>query len=233
MTILHTPRFSGWARGHLLCRVEDVGDRFALTFDDGPSGAATPRILDLLARHESRATFFTLARNVERHPDLLRRMANEGHEVALHGDIHWPLPISTPWLIRREIVRSAAAVERAAGLRARHYRPPFGFMVPSQARFVARLGYRSVLGDVYPEDPQRPGTARIVQRVLARLQPGSIVILHDGSPIGEPDRSQTVAALGSILQHADERGWRSVTVAELLAAVPETVNALAPSSIGG
>jgi peptidoglycan/xylan/chitin deacetylase (PgdA/CDA1 family) len=229
MTILHTPRFSGWARGHLLCRVEDVTDRFALTFDDGPSESATPRILDLLARFGDRATFFTVAGNAGRRPDLLRRMVAEGHEVALHGDLHWPLPLLPPGLIRRELERSAAAVSRATGLRARHYRPPFGFMLPSQARFVAGLGYRSVLGDVYPEDPHRPGTERIVQRVLARLQPGSIVILHDGSPLGEPDRSQTVAALDMILRSSHARGWRSVTVAELLAAVPGSVNVIEPS----
>jgi peptidoglycan/xylan/chitin deacetylase (PgdA/CDA1 family) len=229
MTNLHSPKFSAWASGHLVCRVEEVADRLALTFDDGPSDSATPRILDLLARHGGRATFFTLARNAERHPDLLRRMLDEGHEVALHGDLHWPLPILPPGLIRRELERSAAAVSRATGLRARHYRPPFGLMTPSQARFVAGLGYRSVLGDVYPEDPHRPGTERIVQRVLARLKPGSIVILHDGSPLGEADRSQTVAALDSILRTSHERGWRSVTVAELLAAEPGPVNGVEPS----
>jgi peptidoglycan/xylan/chitin deacetylase (PgdA/CDA1 family) len=233
MTILHTPKFSGWARGHLLCRVEDVPDRFALTFDDGPSRSATPRILDVLARYGARATFFTLARNAERHPDLLRRMVSEGHELALHGDLHFPLPILTPGLIRREIERSAAAVASATGVRARHYRPPFGFMVPSQARYVAGMGYRSVLGDVYPEDPHRPGTAQIVRRVLARLQAGSIVILHDGSPFGEPDRSQTVEALGTILQHAREQGWQGVNVAELLAAVPDEAILVEPGPNGG
>jgi peptidoglycan/xylan/chitin deacetylase (PgdA/CDA1 family) len=106
-------------------------------------------------------------------------------------------------------------------------------MVPSQAHFVAGLGYRSVLGDVYPEDPQRPGTAVIARRVLTRLRPGSIVILHDGSPWGEPDRSQTVEALERILQQAQDRGWRSVNVAELLAAVPDPVSIVEPSRNGG
>ncbi len=218
MTLLHTRRFSSWLRGHLLCRVEDVPDQLAITFDDGPSASATPRVLDVLARYGARATFFTLARNVDRFPKLVRRMAAEGHEVALHGDLHLPLPMLTPGLLRRELLRSAAAVERAAGMRAHHYRPPFGFMVPSQARFVARLGYVSVLGDIYPEDTYRPGTARIVERVLARLAPGSILILHDGGPLGEPDRNQTVEALELILRHMQSRGLRAVSVTELLAA---------------
>jgi peptidoglycan/xylan/chitin deacetylase (PgdA/CDA1 family) len=221
MTLLHTPHFSSWARGHLLCRVDRVSDLVAVTFDDGPNPDATPRLLDVLERHGAHATFFTLAPNVERWPDLARRAAEEGHELGLHGDSHWPLPMLTPGLIRREIGRSAAAVESAAAVRARHYRPPFGFMVPSQARFVAELGYRSVLGDVYPEDAQRPGVARIVQRVLPRLTAGSILILHDGSPFGTVDRHQTVEALEIILRELARRRLRAVSVAELLDAAPE------------
>jgi peptidoglycan/xylan/chitin deacetylase (PgdA/CDA1 family) len=140
MTLLHTHRFSSWVRGHLVCRVDDVSDQVALTFDDGPSGADTPRVLDLLARHGARATFFTLAQNVRRHPDMIRRMVAEGHEVAIHGELHLPLLMLPPGLIRREIRRSADAVLEAANVTARHYRPPFGLMVPSQARFVQNLG---------------------------------------------------------------------------------------------
>jgi len=202
--------------------VDDVTDRVALTFDDGPSAAWTPRVLDVLARHGAQATFFTLAHQVDRRPELVRHMVAEGHEVALHGDLHWPLPMLTPGLLRREIRRSAEAVARAAGVVARHYRPPFGFMLPSQARFVASLGYASVLGDVYPEDVQRPGVDRIVARVLERLRPGSILILHDGSPLGEPDRGQTCEALEIILERMRASGLRGVSVAELLEASPST-----------
>jgi peptidoglycan/xylan/chitin deacetylase (PgdA/CDA1 family) len=216
MTLLHTAEFSSWARGHLLCRVEDVAGRFALTFDDGPSPRSTPLVLDVLRRHDARATFFVLAGRVRRAPALLRRLVDEGHEAALHGELHWPLPLVPPWTLRSEIERCAAAVGEAAGVRARFYRPPFGFMMPSQAKFVSALGYESVLGDVYPEDPQRPGVDRIVARVLPRLRAGSILILHDGSPIGDPDRSQTLEALEIILARAAGAGLRPVSVRELL-----------------
>lgn len=216
MTLLHNAKFAGWARGHLLCRVEDVPGRFALTFDDGPSRIATPQILDVLERYGARATFFTLAPNVRRSPQLLERMVAEGHEVAAHGDSHWPLPLMPPWGIAREVNRSVAAIDRACGVRPRFYRPPFGFMMPGQAAFVRRMGVESVLGDVYPEDPHRPGVDEIVRRVTSRLSAGSIVILHDGSPLGEVDRSQTVRALTPILEHVKGAGLASVTVAELL-----------------
>ena len=220
MTLLHTETFSNWARGHLLCRAPGVTDRIALTFDDGPSPTTTPRILDLLAAAGARATFFTLAPSVRRAPALVRRMASEGHEIAAHGDLHWPLPFLLPWGIRREVERSIAAVVAAAGSTPRYYRPPFGFMMPGQAAYVRRLGVEPVLGDIYPEDPQRPGTAIIVERVVARLRGGSIVILHDGSPLGDPDRTQTIEALSPILAHAARAGLAAVTLSELLASAP-------------
>jgi len=218
MTLLHTPQFSSWVRGHLLCRVEDVPGLVALTFDDGPSAANTPRVLDLLARHDAHATFFTLAQNVNRHPEIIRRMVAEGHEVAIHGELHLPLLLLPPPLIRREIERSASAVKRAADVTAAHYRPPFGLMLPSQARFVRALGYTSVLGDVYPEDAYQPPVDRIVARVMPRLSAGSILILHDGSPIGQPSRARTVEALAIILRNMAARALKGVSVERLLAA---------------
>lgn len=216
MSLLHQRRFSSWARGHLVCHVEDVPDRFALTFDDGPSDDVTPRILDLLARRGARATFFVLAGNVRRNAGIVRRIAREQHELAAHGDRHWPLPFLPPSLIRRELARCSDSVHEAAGLRPLHYRPPFGLMMPGQSWYVRQLGFVPVLGDVYPEDAQNPGVGRIVQRVLPRLKGGSILILHDGSALRGFPRSQTLAALEPILDHAERCGLKAVTVAELL-----------------
>jgi peptidoglycan/xylan/chitin deacetylase (PgdA/CDA1 family) len=215
VSLLHTAQYSGWARGHLLCRVEDVAGLFAVTFDDGPYPTATGRILDVLARFGARATFFMLGGHVRRHPDLARRVVAEGHEAGVHGDSHWPMPFLLPGAMRREVLRCAASIEEATGSAPRFYRPPFGFMTPGQARFVRNLGYEPVLGDVYPEDPHLPGVERIVARVMPRLRDGSILILHDGSPIGSPSRTQTVDALAIILAEAALRGLRGTTVAEV------------------
>lgn len=216
MSLLHTRLYAGWARRHLRCRAEGVEGRFALTFDDGPNPDATPSLLDLLPRFGARATFFVLAGNVRRHPELVARLVAEGHEAASHGEVHWPLPFLPPWMIQRELRRSATAIEGASGVRPTHYRPPFGFMAPGQARFVRYLGYEPVLGDVYPEDAHSPGVERIVSRVTRRLTAGSILILHDGSPLGPADRSQTILAAERILEWAAARGLRAVTVRELL-----------------
>lgn len=218
MSWLHRPRVQEYARRFLLCRVEGVTDRFAMTFDDGPSPRNTPRLLELLAREGARATFFVLGRHVRRAPGLLNRVADEGHEVGLHGDGHWPLPLLHPIESLRQWRRAEDSIREAAGVSPRLYRPPFGWLHPSQARLVAERGYTPVLGDVYPEDPRRPGVERIVHRVVPRLRPGSILILHDASAWGDVDRGQTIDAVQQILIRARDQGLRAVTVGELMAA---------------
>jgi peptidoglycan/xylan/chitin deacetylase (PgdA/CDA1 family) len=216
MSLLHAPQVSSWLRGHLLCRLDGIHDRFALTFDDGPSLTDTPRVLDALESFGARATFFMLRRPVLRQAALVREIRAAGHETAAHGDLHLPLLALPPPLLAREIVAAADALEQVTGERPRHFRPPFGLMLPSQAAFARRLGLDPVLGDVYPEDAYRPGVERLMRRVTARLRGGSILILHDGSAWTDQDRSQTVALLGRLLPWAAERGLRAVSVAELL-----------------
>lgn len=217
MSLLHEPRFSSWLRGHVLCRLEGVSDRFAVTFDDGPSPSETPRILEVLARHGAHATFFMLKQPLLRHPALVCEVRAAGHELAAHGDGHLPLPLLLPPHVEYEIRAAADAIESVTGERPRHYRPPFGLMFPVQARAARALGLEPVLGDVYPEDPQRPGVERLMARMTPRLRGGSILILHDGTAWGNPDRSQTVEALDRILGWADERGMRAVSVRQLVA----------------
>jgi peptidoglycan/xylan/chitin deacetylase (PgdA/CDA1 family) len=200
---------------HVLCRVEGIVDRFAITFDDGPSRCHTERVLERLGRHGAHATFFQLGRRVRRHPEITRRVRDQGHEVGLHDDHHLP-PVFLPrWLRRRELRACEAAVRAAGVVPAPWYRPPFGLMSARQAEEVRAWGYTPVLGDVYPRDPERPGTARIVEWALACLRAGSILILHDGSGYGDFDRSQTVEATDRILEHAADRGLRAVSVGEL------------------
>lgn len=145
-------------------------------------------------------------------------MAAAGHEIGLHGDGHWPLPLLHHAESLRQWRRAEESIRQAAGVAPRHYRPPFGWLHPSQAALVSERGYRGVLGDVYPEDPRRPGVDAIVQRVMARLRPGSILILHDASALGDLDRGQTIDAVEQILARARARGLSAVSVAELVAA---------------
>ena len=198
--------------------MENVADRFAITFDDGPSPRHTDQILERLRRHEAHATFFQLGRRIRRHPEITRRVSEAGHEVGLHDQHHIP-PILLPRGLRRRELRACEDEIVAAQVQpARWYRPPFGVMSAKQARDVREWGYTPVLGDVFPQDPNRPGVEKIVEWTLACLRPGSILILHDGSGYGDFDRSQTVEAADRILEQAARRGLRAVSVGELVAA---------------
>ncbi len=201
----------------VLSRVDGVENRFALTFDDGPSPTWTPRVLAVLAAAGAHATFFSLAPNLRRHPALAARAHAQGHELGVHGEWHLPPPL-LPWrVLAWEIARGVAAARAITGSAPRHYRPPFGVLRTGQSERVRAAGLLPVLGDVYPRDVERPGVETIVARVMGSLRAGSILILHDSSGIGDFDRSQSVAAAERILAAAAGRGLHAVTVAELLA----------------
>lgn len=200
----------------MMCRVEEAGPRFALTFDDGPSPRNTPRVLDVLARHGAHATFFAIADRVRRHRELALRIEAEGHELGIHG--RWHLPA---WMLPRSIMlhdldASIAVVRGVVGHPARHYRPPFGWVFRVQADWARTHGLTPVLGNIYPRDHRVRQAQAIAHRVLDRLEPGSIVILHDSSALMDLDRSATVEAVDLILREAALRSLRSVSVAELV-----------------
>ena len=224
MTLLHSPAVARWLSRHLLLRVEGVHDRFVLTFDDGPSPTWTPRMLDLLARHGAHATFFLLGKKARRNGALARRIVAEGQEVGLHGDWHFPPQLMPAATFRAELARGTAAIAAAAGAAPRFYRAPFGVLTPGRAALVRALGLVPTLGDVYPDDPARPGAKRIVARSLARLRAGSILMLHDSSATGDADRSQTLEAVGAILVATALRGLHAVAVRDLLQAAPQLPN---------
>ena len=218
MSMLHLKPIQRWASRRVRCRVEGVADRFALTFDDGPSPTNTPRVLDLLAEYGARATFFLLSGHASRHGALLRRQVDEGHELAVHGRWHAPPPLLPAMLMRANLRHSVATLRSVAGVVPLWYRAPFGVLTAGHARLVRREGLEPVLGDVYPEDAALPGADRIVRRTMARLQGGSVLILHDASVYADQSRSQTIVALRAILEAARERGLAAVSLRELAAA---------------
>jgi peptidoglycan/xylan/chitin deacetylase (PgdA/CDA1 family) len=195
----------------------------ALTFDDGPS-PWTEQILDLLAAHDGRATFFALgclAADDERGPTL-RRVVESGCEVGNHTFTHPHLTEIGDEEIRDEFERAGGAIEAATSTRPRLWRPPF-FHVDERVRAaVAPFGLLEVGCSMMPWDWEWDSD-RTVEFVLERLRPGSIVCMHDGRPpdepaeLSRPTREATVTAVGVILETMRERGLRSVTITELLA----------------
>ena len=187
----------------------------ALTFDDGPS-PWTIEILDLLAEHGARATFFVLGANVAGRESTLRRTIAEGHQLGLHSWSHPHLPDLSPGEVRDEMFRTQTAIERATGSVARFWRPPYFEADKHVRRALAGAELIEVGCTVAPED-YRWSAPQTAAYVIERLESGAIVDLHDGRPEhsdSDPTRTATVVALELILAELDQRGLRSAPVSE-------------------
>ncbi len=180
----------------------------ALTFDDGPHGAITERLLDLLKNENVRATFFLVGKMVDRYPGLVRRQAAEGHEVANHTYDHLRLPMLPAPAVESQLREGAEAIERVIGSAPRLYRPPGGEYDAATVEATKRLGYVMVLWTDDPGDFARPSASVIEERILSRIRNGSIVLLHDGIP-------ETLDMLPDLIDKLRKQGYRFVTISEM------------------
>ncbi|MDO5295679.1 MAG: polysaccharide deacetylase family protein [bacterium] len=185
--------------------------QIALTFDDGPSEYTAP-LLDVLAEEGVKATFFCVGKNVLQHPDLVRRAHDEGHLVATHSYSHRNLLGCLPAASRREINAGAQALDKVLGYRPQWFRPPYGMRYPWTLLQARQAGLSTVLWSNCPRDWLKPGAKVIARRVISDLQPGDIVLLHDGGG----DRSQTVVAVRFIIRYLSSQGYKFVRVDELI-----------------
>lgn len=214
-SLLDHPRVREFLDRNVLCAVSTGERRVALTFDDGPSPRNTPKLLDLLAEVRARATFFLLGRYVGRYRAVADRIVREGHEVANHGHWHAPLPLLPRCWKIREIEEGARRIERATGRRPRYYRPAMGWFNQQVLDLLRDRGQRPVIGSIHPRDSRRPGADSIVAHVMERIEPGAIVILHDGGWTPRVDRSQTLEAVSLLVPRLRERGYGFATLSEL------------------
>ncbi|WP_395298154.1 polysaccharide deacetylase family protein [Kitasatospora hibisci] len=201
------------AQGRLLHGGEGAAPLVALTFDDGPHPEHTPRILDVLRRHEAPAAFFCIGLHALAYPGVVRRIAAEGHTLGNHTWSHAYLPDLGPIELRRQLSFTAEAIAAAGGGPLPWLRPPYGGRSPELLERVAESGLTTVLWDVETNDWARPGPEVVAERVLRQVRPGSIVLMHDGGG----DRSRTVAALPAVITGLRERGYRLVALEELAA----------------
>jgi len=200
---------NSWVFGRPISRVTSSHRAVALTFDDGPNPHATPSILDALASRGVKATFFILGRHAEQWPDLVRRVADEGHAIGNHGYFHRKLHLKSPSYVRRDLELGAKAIEQAAHVRPRLFRAPHGFRNPWVTAIARSLGERTVGWSLGVWDSDRPGVEVIAQRTVEGARPGSILLLHDGDgydPNG--DRMQTALAVPLIVDRLHARGYR-------------------------
>src|SRR5216110_2067484 len=187
------------------------GPYIAMTFDDGPSATLTPKLLDLLAAHHIKATFFVIGENVAEHPEIVARAAQEGHEIANHSWSHPNFGKMSDENVRRQLQQTDDAIKNATGKRPTLLRPPYGSITAREKRWIHdEFGYDIILWDVDPYDWKRPGPAVVRARILKEIRPGSIVLSHDIHP-------GTVEAMPSTFDELEAKGFKFVTVSELLA----------------
>lgn len=221
----HNSNFSKSA-GVTFSRVMVSGNFIAITFDDGPHPQNTPRLLDILRARNVKATFYVIGRSVDLYPQIVRRTVAEGHEIGNHTHTHRLLSKLSDGEVRNELTRCRDAVSRAAGVQMRTMRPPYGGLLQRQREMVhSEFGYPTILWSVDPLDWKRPGPSVVTSRILSGTTAGGIVLAHDL-------HAQTVDAMPATIDGLLRRGFKFVTVSQLLAMKtdPATAQAAADPS---
>jgi peptidoglycan/xylan/chitin deacetylase (PgdA/CDA1 family) len=209
--------------GPTICRGRSRDRRIALTYDDGPNPEQTPRLMDVLARHDAHATFFLIGKWAEREPGLIRELEAAGHALGNHTYSHPRMPFITDATATEELRRCREAVE-AAGVRFSEVggemlmRPPYGSRRPGTLRIARAEGYVPVTWSVTCYDWRRSATKGKIARRAGRAIEGDVILLHDGSD-REPaaDRSNSVAATEETLRRLRAEGYEFVSIPELVA----------------
>ena len=205
------PPLANWTQGQIIRHVPVKAGRkvFALTFDDGPWPHATRRILQILRERKVKATFFMLGQEVRNYPEIARAVRDEGHAIGNHS---WNHP-SRPRDARAQIERTNAEIKKAVGFTPNLFRPPYGLVTNGMTREAMKENMAVILWSSDSRDWAHPGSAAMIRTVLQQASPGGIALLHDGGG----HRSQTIAALPVIIERLQARGYKFVTVPELLA----------------
>jgi peptidoglycan-N-acetylglucosamine deacetylase len=183
----------------------------AMTFDDGPSSANTPRLLEILKQRNIKATFFLIGQNAASNPDIVRQILADGHEIGNHSWTHPQLSKLSDDRVTAEINKTQDAIKEASGFTPTILRPPYGAITTRQREWIeSRFGLNIILWSVDPFDWKRPGASVITQRILSQVRPGAIILSHD-------IHKQTVDAMPATLDSLIAKGYKFVTVTQLIA----------------
>ncbi|MBF9041899.1 polysaccharide deacetylase family protein [Rhodobacterales bacterium HKCCE4037] len=191
-------------------RVPTAQPYLAMTFDDGPHPNLTPQLLDMLRARGIRATFFVIGRNAARYPQILQRMVADGHEIGNHTWSHPSLYGHSDASVLNQVDRTNVAVYQAVGRPPVTMRPPYGNLYDRQRLMLHQArGMPTILWSVDTLDWQRPGSSVVAQRMVHGCHSGGVILAHD-------IHSATVQAMPAALDGVTGRGFRFVTVSELI-----------------
>ncbi len=191
------------------CNVD--GPYIAITFDDGPHAVHTPKLLDMLKQRGLKATFYVVGQCAAEYPDIMKRIAAEGHEIGNHSWSHVALNGVGADSLRKQMENTNAAIAQSTGLRPATMRPPYG---ATSARlnklFDEQYGMKVILWSVDPLDWKNRNAATVSSRIIQNTHPGAIILAHD-------IHATTVAAMPEVFDTLTAKGYKFVTVSELLA----------------
>ncbi len=191
----------------------------ALTFDDGPSPVWTPRILDELKRAGVKATFFMLGKHVAEFPEVARRVAREGHEIENHSFTHHVLLYYKMDELEKEVKDAEKIIKDVTGKTTKYFRPPKAWVTPEEKIKLQEMGYQVILWSLNSKDWVTFHDKQIRHYILYNIRPGDIILFHDSGGVFTTEggsRKQTVKTLVPLVQKLEERGYKIVTVEELL-----------------
>jgi peptidoglycan-N-acetylglucosamine deacetylase len=205
---LYGRTFIGLARGT---------KQLALTYDDGPNDPHTFRLLEVLAKHDVRATFFLIGRYARRRPDIARELITAGHRVGNHTFTHPLLTFKSAAETRKELSECRAALQEAIGEHSNLFRPPFGGRRPQTLRVARELGFEPVMWNVTGYDWNAPPAAVIETKLTNQIRGGDVILLHDGGhrQMGA-DRSQTVLATDRLITRYKSEGYEFALVEAMI-----------------
>jgi peptidoglycan-N-acetylglucosamine deacetylase len=208
---------SGQWFGHTFTGLARGSKELALTYDDGPNDPHTQRLLDVLARHDVRATFFLIGRYVQRRPDIVRELVKAGHEVGNHTFTHPLLTFRSAQEVRSELEQCDKALTDAVGEHPNLFRPPFGGRRPAVLRVARRMGLEPIMWNVTGYDWNATAAEPIEQKVASQVQGGNVILLHDGGhrEFGA-NRSYTVTATDRLIPRYKSEGYEFVTIPEMM-----------------
>jgi peptidoglycan/xylan/chitin deacetylase (PgdA/CDA1 family) len=204
--------------GEIVPRAETSAPLVALTFDDGPTARYTDEILTILRQEKAKATFYVVGRALERNPAECQKLVAAGHELGNHSYSHQRMLLKSYSFVEQEIGRTDQLIRTCGYEGGIHFRSPNGKKLVVLPYYLAKTGRKNISWDVAPESyPDIAADAdKIVQHVLKETRPGSIVLLH----AMYEGRAESRKAIPVIIQGLRERGYRFVTVSELLVAAP-------------
>lgn len=182
--------------------------KIALTFDDGPH-QNTLAVLDLLNKFKAKATFFITGENAEKHPDIVKKMQESGHQIGNHTYSHSEkFPFFSSKIMVEEIAKTSIIIKKLTGTKPKTFRPPFGITNPRVAKSIKKLNLDAIGWSVRSLDTVTNNPEKVIRRIIKKTKPGSIILLHEYTV-------HSAFVLEQILKYFSEQGYSFESVDEL------------------